>query len=102
MPFANRWAGPYRVKQIVADESYRLELPVRSSSRMGRVFNAIELESYYGRQNDSAITLPRIAAEDRTFMDDFHQQEAQSEIELDETILAPNPALPRWQQHMNA
>ena len=35
-------------------------------------------------------------------MDDFPQQEAQSEIELDETILAPNLALPLWQQHMNA
>jgi len=46
--------------------------------------------------------MPRIAAEDRTFMDDFPQQEAQSEIAQDDTILAPNPALPRWQQHMNA
>jgi len=46
--------------------------------------------------------MPRAAAEDRTFMDDFLQQEAQNAIDLDETIVAPNPALPRWQQHMPA
>ena len=79
----------------MADGACRLELPVKASSLMGRVFNAIELKPCYGRQNDSAITMPRIAGEDRTFMDDFPQQEVQSEIDLDDTILAPNLALPR-------
>ena len=44
--FANRWAGPYKVIEQVAHQSYRLELSVRASSRMGRVFNAIELKPY--------------------------------------------------------
>ena len=42
--FANRWAGPYKVIERVDHQSYRLELHVMAASRMGRVFNAIELK----------------------------------------------------------
>ena len=33
--FANRWAGPCKVIEQVAHQSYRLELPIRAASRMG-------------------------------------------------------------------
>ena len=45
--FADRWASPYRVSEQVSLDSFRLELTIAESSRMGRVFNAIELKPYH-------------------------------------------------------
>ena len=42
-PFADRWAEPCHVCSQVSHDSFRLELPLRASSRMDRVFNTIEL-----------------------------------------------------------
>jgi hypothetical protein len=97
-PFADRWAGPYLITEQVALDSFRLELPVPEHSRLGRVFNAIELKPYFAREPSSASIAPRVFADDRTLMDDFPSSEAEPE----EIILTPNSALPRWQQQMEA
>ena len=100
--FANRWAGPYKTIEQVARESYRLELPVRASSRMGRVFNAIELKPYQLRNPDGAERILRGAIRDKTNPDDFPDQNAPVVINLDTAVPSPNSALPRWQQRMEA
>ena len=54
-PFADRWAEPCRIREIVSHDSFRLELPIKASSRMGRVFNAIELKPYHERDPGDAV-----------------------------------------------
>ena len=58
-PFANRWAGPFRIREAVTHDSYRRELPLKASSRMGRVFNAIKLKPYYERDPGDASRAAR-------------------------------------------
>ena len=100
--FANLWAGPYKVIEQVAHQSYRLELPVRASSGMGRVFNAIELKPYQLRNHEDAEKILRGALRDITNPDDFPDPNAPDVIDLDTAVPPPNPALPSWQQRMEA
>ena len=93
--FANRWAGPCKVIEQVAHQSYRLELPIRAASRMGRVFNAIELKPYQLRRAADAERALRGALRDRTNRDDFPDPNAPDVIDLDAAGLSPDHALPR-------
>ena len=93
-PFADRWAGPYRVCSHVSHDSFRLELPLSASSRMGRVFNAIELKPYYSRTADSAAQAVRNVDDDKSLAGDFASSGG-AELEEPDTTEAPNPALPR-------
>ena len=100
--FANRWAGPYKVIDRVVHESYRLELPVRAASRMGRVLNAVELKPYQLRRAEDSERVLRPEMRDRTNPNDFPDPNAPDIIDLDPAVSSPNPALPRWQQQMDA
>ena len=100
--FANRWEGPYKVIEQVPHQSYRLELPVRASSRMGRVFNAIEPKPYQLRNPEDAERILRGALRDKLNRDDIPDPNAPDVIDLDNTAPPPNAALPRWQQRMEA
>ena len=52
-PFADRWAGPYRIRVIVSHDSFRLEPPIKASYRMGGVLSAIELKPYHERDPET-------------------------------------------------
>ena len=93
--FTNRWAGPYKVIEQVAHQSYRLELSVRDSSRMGCVFNGIELKPYQLRNPYDAERILRGSLRDKTNPDDFPDPNAPDVIDLDTAVPSPNSALPR-------
>ena len=100
--FANRWAGPYKAIEHVALQSYRHELHVRAASRMGRVFNAIELKPCQLRNPDDAERILRGALRDKTNLDDFPDPNAPDVIDFGTAVPSPNSALPRWQQRTKA
>ena len=100
--FTNRWAVPCKIIEKVAHQSYRLELPVRASSRMGRVFNAIELKPYQLRNSEDAERILRGALRDKTNPDDIPDPNAPDVIDLDTAVPSPNSALPSWKQRMDA
>ena len=68
---------------------------------MGRVFNDIELRPYYGRTDTQAAQAPRVPADDRALMTDSPDPGAQDEDDVGNAA-EPNPAIPRWQQRIEA
>ena len=72
-PFAMRWAGPFRVMEIVAENSFRLKFPEATHPRFGRVFNAIELRPYYHSEGTPVPDpiIPPQPLGDVTVEDDF-------------------------------
>ena len=89
--FANRWAGPYKVIERVAHESYRLELPVRAAPCIGRLLNAIELKPYQLRRVEGAEKVLRLAMRDRTNPNDFPDPNMPDIIDLDPAVYSPSP-----------
>ena len=76
-PFALRWAGPYRVLEVVAENSFRLKFPEGTHPRFGRVFNAIELRPYYHSEG-TPVPEPLIPTQplgDVTVEDDFPEHD---------------------------
>ena len=99
-PFADWWAGPYRVCGKVSHDSFSLELPLKASSCMGRVFNAIGLKPYYSRTADSAAQAFINVDDNKSLAGDFASSDG-AELEEPDTTEAPTPASPRWQQQMS-
>ena len=105
--FADRWAGPYKVSEQVSFDSFRLELPITESFRMGRVFNAIELKPYHARTAQSAATAERVAEDDRALATDFPDSDddhlvpdGDHLVADSDPLVATDQTLPRWQQVM--
>ena len=92
--FANRWAGPYKVIEQVAHQSYRLELHVRAASRMGRVTNVIELKPYQLRHAEDADRILRSALRDKTNPDDLPDPGSPDVTDLDTAVSTPTSRFP--------
>ena len=68
---------------------------------MGRVSNAIELKPYYERDPGDAIRAARSSRDDRALRDEFSAPEMSKDADT-ESPDSPHPALPRWQQRIEA
>ena len=79
-------------------DSFRLDISVAESSRMGRLFNAIELKPYMSRTAQLAATAERVVEDDRTLATDFPDSDDDNLVADSDHLVAPNPALPRWQR----
>ena len=69
-PFADRWAGPWRIRKWITEQFYCLKLSLTEKNRFCRVFHASQLKLFVARRGTRTPIVPGLSYEEFSQVND--------------------------------